>query len=1323
MFFLILGELDVEGVNIGNPPQQVYTVSDTGLVEIWCGIRLDDGRMMFAGEGDSFAIFNGWNWESIPVSELRTVHSLVKGEDDKIWVGSTQEFGYIEFEGEKLNYTSIPKSLGLPSSGIQTIYGIYEKEGATIFFAETDVYVFRDNTIQTYRLSSSKRISGFSANNEVYCVVEGDLYKWSGSEFGLLSKGYIDVENEILLAWGGEGQEPSLLSDEGFGTLNRHSFKQTKTFEDIGLSGLTTSDPVELAEQIYLPTKNAGLIIIDPKTFDYKRVVPHHFVPYKNIENIAVEDENFIWLITRHHLIRIDISDSESLIHYTLNDPYTELWDSTTVGDSFYFSSNDGIFEVNITQRNPVITNIFDQMVYGFTPFLDKFYLSTPWEFSSFSPPDNYKQIIDNVTAISSKLVSEDELWVTTLYDVRNLKKIDGEWLETQRYSGFDGAAVQLETDAEQGQWVATNTGNVVRFKSGNQITREQPEISANIQNESFGSAGLFSLNNNLFLLSPQWISKWISGNQFEPIYLKELMKDSLNWEWIVPLHFPGSGDIWLMRRHKQYGGYEIGKFTLDSAGNPDWKPTPIPNQEMLGPIRKIHDFMDSDGNEIVAITGADGINFVTLSHLPPREAPKAPTLSFAVAPPTGPSKLQIPAFKEGQEIIPSFNFYVPHFRKNEPIYFQTKLVGLEENWNQPFQETSRSFPGLRSGNYEFEVRTINSLGQFSESASLSFRVLPPWYRSTVAIILYALALIYVGFMAFNMRLRATKRRAIELEEEVGRRTEELKVANHKLVETNDKLQQSNNQLEIANRVKSDFVANMSHEFRNPVNGIIGNVKMLFPGEPIQEKIRQSLSHSSHYLSRLIENILDFSKIESGKLTINKDWFNPIGLRSTVKLLFENMAKRNGISLIVAYYGPEDTEVYTDQGRIEQVLVNLTSNAIRFTPKGSVRIGIHLRPIDSSHAELRLQVKDTGIGIKKEDQERIFKAFEQGPSVSHMGTGEKGTGLGLAIVDDIIRTLGGEKQFASEYGVGTSFDIRFPLEIQLPNNEENEEQEVKTEINGRYLLIDDYVDSHSYFIGIVEKWGATADVAENGEEAFKLLERNAYDAIFLDWNLPDCTGPEIAEIIRKNRFPMNTQTVIVAQTAYNSEEQRAICMEAGMDEFIVKPVVEWKVLRKLAVLCEEQIVSISKRDLEGKDEEDAMKRNEVIFKNAFQYAEAQNCTFVNEVEVEIVSRFGKCCDLMPVFLEENNIDLFERVTHKAIGIVAILEVTRTVAYLRAMNNAAKVFNRARIDELMKQLDVERAHFNEVVAAHLDFELEFHPQSESELPDETSSRHQ
>lgn len=1292
--FCLWGSFGTQAVEFGNPPQQVYTLEETSLTEFWCGIRLNDGRMLFAGEGDCLSIYDGWNWTNFEIPKLRIVHSLAKGNGTRIWVGSTQEFGYLEFVEGDFSYTSIPKKLGIEESEIETIYSILQMDESVLFFGETKVYVYKDEQLEIHKeLSTSRRISPFSSKDGVYCLAEGNLYKWAKNRFELKKQDYTDVGKQIVLAWSQSDQEV-VLTDEGFENFGTESIDKISSFDALDLANFTPSNALKINNRIFVPSRNSGLVIFDSKNYRYQQIIPNHFIPIDSFESIAVEDENFIWLINRSNLVRIDVSRSASLIHYTLSDPYFELWDSTSVDHKFYFSNKDGIHEMDTSDDTRRVTQIFDKIVYGFTPFGNLFYLSTPWYFVSLDlDTGEEERIIDPLISISSKVVSKDELWVTSTYDVRNLKRTDGEWRESEPLTGFTGAATQIETDAEGGHWVATNTGNVVRFSNENLLEVEYPEISETLEKDGFDSVGLFSIDNSVFLVSPNWIFQWVTQNRFEPVLLNDLMEDSLNWEWKVPLHFPTDSNIWMIRKHKNYGGYEIGKFTLNENGKPVWNNIPIPNQDLLGPIRKVHEFTDAEGNDIVAVTGADGITFLNLERLPPVQAPAIPRLSFEFeAPGKTYTRDHLPAFKEGKEIVPSFHFYTPHFRKNEPMFFETRLVGLEENWNPPFQQTSRSFPGLRSGRYDFEVRTVNCLGEVSKSATLSFHVLPPWYRTTVAFVVYAITLLYIGFMAFNMRLRATKRRAEELKKEVDRQTEELIVAN---------------------RVKSDFVANMSHEFRNPVNGIIGNVKLLTPGQPVEEKTQQSLSHSSAYLKRLVENILDFSKIESGKLTIHKGWFNPVGLRSTVKLLFENMAKKANISLIVAYYGPEDSEIFTDQSRIEQVLVNLTSNAIRFTKSGSVRIAIHLQPSGNSTAKLRLWVQDTGAGIKKEDQDRIFKAFEQGPSLSHMGAGEKGTGLGLAIVDDIIQRLDGTKVFESEYGVGTRFDIRFETKIRKTEDVDSdpESDNATTQITGRYLLVDDYEDSHSYFSGTIEKWGGVADVVSNGTSAFELLNKHAYNAIFLDWNLPDYSGPEIAKMIRKNTFPLNTNTFIIAQTAYNSEEQRALCMEVGMDEFIVKPLEEAILLKTLMLLNQDLIISINPKDLEGKSTEDPLKRNELIFETAYKYAEIRKHTIVDEVEGEILKRFEKCCELMPVFLVEQNVQLFEEVTHKAIGIVSILSPERTVQYLREMNNAAKARDRVTIDKLMEKLPDELEHFRQLVEAHLTFEREFNADTE------------
>ena len=755
---------------------------------------------------------------------------------------------------------------------------------------------------------------------------------------------------------------------------------------------------------------------------------------------------------------------------------------------------------------------------------------------------------------------------------------------------------------------------------------------------------------------------------------------ESWNWKWLIPLHFPQNEDLWLIRKHRKLDGYQIGKLKENSIGNVIWEGHSIPDISHLGEIRKVANYIDINNEETLVIAGTNGIKFLNLKLLEEIERPNRPRLNLNSPAEEGRTHN---AFKENSDIPPRFSYFIPHFNKNEPLFFQTRLRGLERAWTEPSTETHREFPGLRSGNYTFEVRTINGQGKYSTASAIGFRVLPPWYRTIPAFLIYGFFLINLGTLFFYARLRESKKREKVLEEKVQERTRELVKAN---------------------RIKSDFVANMSHEIRNPMNGVIGGIRMLKPNKPVSDDLLKSLNHRSAYLSRLVNNILDFSKIESGKLTLHEEIFEPSSLKETVRLLFEDVAQQNGIDLIVSYVGSENQNVLSDRSRIEQVLINLTSNAIRFTTHGSVQVRIDGALADPQNPSLKLSVTDTGTGISEEDQKKIFQPFEQGSKSAPSGRGEKGTGLGLAIVKDIIDTLGGSMDFSSELGKGTSFAIHIPVEITEKEADDSQASIEIAKISGRYLITDDLDYNLEIFREMMEVWGAEVVTAVSGSEAFEKLKEKEFDAIYLDWDLPDLSGVEIAKRIRSDEQLLNQSTPIIAQTAFSTEEQKQVCFDSGMNGFLEKPITPQKLLESLKEHCPDNVEIGQVSSLNEPASQTSSTEQLDISTEYLEYLAKFGSRTLEEQLQDFMSTFDEAVqNLKNAYstLDSPNMKTF---AHQLKGHLGIIQAKDHVEYFTEIDKIAAEFDESD-KELLEQLMTQLPEFEDRLRHSIQLKLE------------------
>ncbi len=363
----------------------------------------------------------------------------------------------------------------------------------------------------------------------------------------------------------------------------------------------------------------------------------------------------------------------------------------------------------------------------------------------------------------------------------------------------------------------------------------------------------------------------------------------------------------------------------------------------------------------------------------------------------------------------------------------------------------------------------------------------------------------------------------------------------------------------MASKAKSDFLANMSHEIRTPLNAILGFIDLLREKESDPEKLRYigTIQNSSNTLLGIINDILDFSKIESNNLQIEKVDFNTYDELNSLADLFRAKASEKSVSLTFKMDKNIPKALVSDPLRIKQVIANLLSNAIKFTPRnGRVELIIGYK-----EGCLNVSVKDNGIGIAKEKQKDIFKAFLQAESSTTRKFG--GTGLGLTISSRLVKMLGGELKLESKIGHGSRFYFSIPVEKGVYQKRIKKSTDDAQKIKGRrVLLVEDNKANQMFMSLILKKFGLIFDIANDGNEAVEAFKNNYYDLILMDENMPNLNGIEATKIIlAMEKEQKREHTPIVALTANALKGDRERFIEAGMDEYMTKPVNKDKLLQ------------------------------------------------------------------------------------------------------------------------------------------------------------------
>ena len=415
----------------------------------------------------------------------------------------------------------------------------------------------------------------------------------------------------------------------------------------------------------------------------------------------------------------------------------------------------------------------------------------------------------------------------------------------------------------------------------------------------------------------------------------------------------------------------------------------------------------------------------------------------------------------------------------------------------------------------------------------------------------------YLSKSAFNVEsISQSIRNALQIsEEKIKRKNLESQLIDSKEI------------AEKSARAKQDFLANMSHEIRTPMNAIIGFTDLLLKSELSEEQRdnTNAIKQASENLLVIVNDILDFSKIEAGKMNIEKYSFQLSEVLDSVMDLFLSKSKEKGIELEINISNKIPKYLKGDAVRLNQILVNLVGNAVKFTSQGRITLSVDLldKPIENKML-LTFKVKDTGIGIPKSKLKDIFESFNQAihTQVDNYG----GTGLGLTISKRLVELQKGTISVESKVGAGTTFLVKIPYEIGKLNSKKepknNKESELITpKIN--ILICEDNRMNQLLAKKVFSEWDIIPDIAEDGLIGVKMLKENNYDLILMDLNMPRMDGIEATIAIRSLTDSSKSQIPIIAMTAHALPEQKQKCLDAGMDDYLSKPFKTEDLIKKI----------------------------------------------------------------------------------------------------------------------------------------------------------------
>lgn len=403
--------------------------------------------------------------------------------------------------------------------------------------------------------------------------------------------------------------------------------------------------------------------------------------------------------------------------------------------------------------------------------------------------------------------------------------------------------------------------------------------------------------------------------------------------------------------------------------------------------------------------------------------------------------------------------------------------------------------------------------------------------------------------------------------------------------------------LRVSDRAKTDFLTNMSHEIRTPINGIMGMNSILLrqidtlPREKIAE-YAGNMQRASRTLLAIVNDILDISKIESGKMELLCEGYELASLINDCYTIVASNCKKKNLDLYMEIDENLPSILYGDDVRIRQVVNNFLSNAVKYTKRGHVILKISYSRIDEENINLRIDVKDSGIGIQKKDMENLFQNFTR--LEEHKNRNIEGTGLGLSLTKRLVDMMHGEVQVESQYGEGSTFTAIIPQKVicedgigDMKQIFENYELSVGAmmpvpQFAGTHILVVDDMEMNRIVAKeMLLQTGAIVDVAGSGEDGLTLMKEQHYDLIFMDQMMPDMDGIATFEEMKRMNH-QNKTTPVIAMTANAVKGAKEMYLQHGFADYISKPIFEekmWKILERF--LVDKQTEAVEKKNSDG----------------------------------------------------------------------------------------------------------------------------------------------
>jgi signal transduction histidine kinase/CheY-like chemotaxis protein len=1104
----------------------------------WNMLQDAEGTLYFGC--NALVVYDGDRWRANPISGAYALRGIDFGKDGRIWAAAAGEIGWFEHtESGIWKFHSLLSHLPKEHAIVGEVWHAWEDGDGAVFVSADKVFRWDGKQFHIWPFSPKQRLTSMRVGGIIYVSDSSTgLYELRPKGLKPFISGEI-LEHGTVFWMERQKQGWLLATSKGLFhyTLGKLEPIAPDASEFIRVKLITCATRLPDG-RLAVGTFAGGIMFLNTDYSVQSFLNEKSGLPTSAIFSLNVDRDGALWCTSNTHIFRVAIESNSRLFDQRSGLPAkigstvmrSEGRISVTSGTGLYALQADEKTFTSVKDLPGIYSNILqtnNALLLG-TSFLIKKYSN------------------DRITTLYS--ASED------IFLVKSSQQWPGHILISEGHSvalindaGVKRVLVQKTPDiitsiaegVDHRLWLGTSTRGVLVAQptESNPVEAIPPPLTNGLIEPKEHTVVTAAPDGSILLFGQN--NGWILGRNaksFEPI--QNYPKRGVT----TTSEVNSEGVMWIAYSESDIRAACVARISI-SGNHAIWEPHTVEGLDLIGTLCSIYAEPSPTHGTNLWVGGTSGVVRNEVKAGPVATRPRAPLL-HALARSSEKNDLEsiTQSLPYSTRTI-LFEFASPEYALRPSLRLETRIDGIDDRWVQADAKSRRELTAVRDGSYTFHVRAVASSGMVSETTSFSFTVMPPWWRTAPALAGAFFLLLPLGYGAYWLRVRVLQRRNAELEDKVSQRTE---------------------QLAQASAAKTQFVANMSHDIRNPLNGIVG-LALALEDTRLDDKQREMvaiLRECTTYLSTLVDDVLDFASIEAGRVELRPDPFSPAELLRSVVTTLRAEAADRGATLTVETDPDLPVSLLGDAGRIQQILVNYVGNALKYAG-GNIRLSASA-PADSQ-GEVEFAVTDDGAGISEEEQAALFTKFHRLAGAQQSDI--KGSGLGLASCRLLADLMGGSVGVTSSRGHGARFHLRLPLTVASATVPVVHDDLPSTSV----LLVEDADYNAWAASAVLAKLGLTCERARTGAEAIKLFAEKRFNLVLLDRNLPDMDGTEVARQIRLLEDD-GPRSILLAVTAYCTPEDRALCLEAGMDAFVGKPLTPDK-LRKILIAAGRRLLT------------------------------------------------------------------------------------------------------------------------------------------------------